>query len=84
MVESFKQVPSQIEPFFFFGCVGSQLWHMGSSLQDLCWVMWDPPPQPTDSQVVVCGLSCSVACGVLVPQPVIEPMSSASYPNQEG
>ena len=28
-----------------------------------------------DSVVVVHGLSCFVACGVLIPLPVIEPMS---------
>ena len=27
--------------------------------------------------VVACGLSCSVACEILVPQPGIEPMSPA-------
>ena len=27
--------------------------------------------------VVVCGLSCPVACGILVPQPGIEPTSPA-------
>ena len=29
------------------------------------------------SVVVVCGLSCPATCGILVPQPGIEPMSTA-------
>ena len=30
-----------------------------------------------NSLVVVCGLSCSVACGILVPGPEMEPVSPA-------
>ena len=56
--------------FFFlmficlFGCIGSQL---------------QQPPQlwHAGSVVVVCGLSCPVACGVLVLRPGIRPVSPA-------
>ena len=34
-------------------------------------------PERTGSVVVVCGLSCPTACGILVPQPGIEPASPA-------
>ena len=37
----------------------------------------DFPLGRTDSLVVVCGLSCPLACGILVPWTVIEPASSA-------
>ena len=47
------------------GCIRSQLQHMGSLLQ--C----------TDSLVGTHRLSCPVACGILVPQPGIEPKSPA-------
>ena len=33
-------------------------------------------PEHADSQVAVHGLSCSATCGILVPQPGIEPVSS--------
>ena len=39
-------------------------------MQDFSW-------QHRDSLVVVHGLSCSTACGILVPQPGIEPVSPA-------
>ena len=45
---------------YLFGCVGSWLQHMGSSLQYM------------DSLAVMDGLSCS-ACGILVPHPGTEP-----------
>ena len=34
-------------------------------------------PEHVGSVVVVCGLSCPAACGILVPRPGIEPTSSA-------
>jgi len=34
-----------------------------------------PSPEHTGSVVAVCRLSCSTACGILVPQPGIEPTS---------
>ena len=41
--------------------------------------MWDLSLQCSGfSRVVVCGLSCPAACGILVPQPEIEPASPAS------
>ena len=39
--------------------------------------MWDLLLQRTNSLVVKCGLTCSVACGTLLPQPGIEPTSPA-------
>ena len=64
---------------FFFGCAGSLLWHVGFSS---CGMQ---VPECADSVVVVrrlssCsthGLGCPVAHGILVPQPGIEPASSA-------
>ena len=47
------------------GCTGSQLQHAISLLQS------------TDCLVVAHRLSCPVACGILVPQPGIKPMSPA-------
>ena len=103
--------------YLFFGCVGSQLWHAGSSLRHVgscvvvlwlfvvvhgllfsCGMQVFSSPvaarglQSTwalqfvahglslrrrSSVVVACGLSCPVACGILVPQPGIEPVSPA-------
>ena len=48
---------------YLFDCVGSYLRHLGPFV----WLM--------ASLAVVHGLSCSVACGILAPQPGIEPMS---------
>ena len=39
--------------------------------------MWDLLLQCMDSLVVVCRLSCSTACRILVPQPEIQPVSPA-------
>lgn len=50
---------------YLLGCVQSWLQHPGSSLR------------PVGSPVVAHALSGSVACGVLVPQPGIEPKSPA-------
>ena len=49
---------------YLFDCVGCYLQHLGP-------FVW-----PMDSLAVVHGLSCSVACGILAPQPGVEPMSS--------
>ena len=49
--------------FFFFGSLWSSLWQAGSFVEH------------TDSLVIALRLSCSVGCGILVPQPGIEPMS---------
>ena len=48
------------------GCIGSQLHHAGSFI-----VVHRP------SSYMACRLSCSIACGILVPQPGIEPASPA-------
>ena len=53
--------------FFNFVCSGSLL-HCNT--QALHCGMWA-------SLVVACGLSCPAACGILVPQPGIKPMSPA-------
>ena len=50
---------------YLFGCIGSQLQHARSLLQS------------TGCLVVAHRLSCPVACGILVPQPGIKPMSPA-------
>ena len=39
--------------------------------------MWDLLLRCMDSLVVVCRLSCSTACRILVPQPEIQPVSPA-------
>ena len=50
---------------------------LSCSAQRLHWLMCELLFLPcTDSLVVVHGLACPVACGVLVPQTGIEPMSS--------
>ena len=49
--------------FFFFGSLWSSLWQAGSFIEH------------TDSLVIALRLSCSLGCGILVPQPGIEPMS---------
>ena len=41
------------------------------------YIMQDPSLWCTDSLAVACRLSCSTACGILVPQPGIEPASPA-------
>ena len=74
--------------FIIFGYVGFQLWHMGSFIEahgllSSCgawgahklWSVWTP--EHMGSVVVACGLSCPVACGILVPRPGIEPTSPA-------
>ena len=40
-------------------------------------IMWDLSLQCTDSLVLTCGLSCSEACGILIPWSGIKPMSPA-------
>ena len=47
-------------------------------LSGLSCIMWDSPcGTRTDSQVESRRLSCSMTCGILVPQPGTEPDSSA-------
>ena len=51
---------------------------LSCSLQDLHCRIWDPLLWPKGfSLVVALGLSCPVACAILVPQPGIEPVSAA-------
>ena len=40
---------------------------------ELQCIMWDLSLWPTDSLVATSGLSCSVACGILVPWPRMKP-----------
>ena len=54
--------------FYLFGCVG-----FGCSTWDLHCIVGDLSFWGTDSLVVAYGLSCSVACRILVPQPGIKP-----------
>ena len=58
--------------FIYLSAVGSQLWRPG-----FCCVMRDLRLRCTDCLVVVCGLSCSTTCGVLIPSPGIGPVSPA-------
>ena len=46
----------------------------------LCCCVWTFSSYMRTSLIVVCGLSCPVACGILVPQPGIEPV----FPALEG
>ena len=57
-----------------FGCIGSQLQHMGSLHHARSFL------SGTDSVVSVCGISCLVAYGVFVPCPGIKPV----FPAMEG
>ena len=50
---------------------------MGSSLQALGVLRVSRPPERAGSVVVNGVLSCPAACGILVPQPEMEPMSPA-------
>ena len=71
--------------FFYFGCAGSSLWcgalccgmlsFSGCSVQASLGVARGL--EHTSSVVVALGLSCFAACGMLVPQPGIEPESPA-------
>ena len=62
--------------FFFntylFGCLGSQLCYM-ESFACSSWAL-----ELVSSIVVARGLTCSVACGILVPWPRVKPTSPAS------
>ena len=65
---------------FFFGCAGSSLQHMGASL--LLWRAGSRACRLSScsmlaSLVVVLGLSCPMASGILAPRPRIEPESPA-------
>ena len=80
----YKEIKTQISgvPYFvsfLFCCVGSKFWHSESLLHHagsfivgqklkFWWV---------SSGVTACGLSCSVACGILVSQAGTEPMFPA-------
>ena len=57
--------------YLFLAASGLSCWHTGSScgLLSCCDVQ--------GSVVAACGLSCHTACGILVPQPGIQPTSSA-------
>ena len=55
----------------YLGALG--LTYLG--IQDPHCVLQDLSLQHTDSEVVTLGLSCSLACGFLVPRPGIKPAS---------
>ena len=59
-----------------FGRTGSSLPCSGFSLRQPC-LFQGTGSRCAGSGVAVCGLSCSVACGILVPQVGIEPVFSA-------
>ena len=65
--------------YLFFGCVGSSLRHTGSFVA-VCGLLSScglQAPERVGSVVVVRGLSCPMACGILVPRPGIKPVSPA-------
>ena len=66
---------------YLFGCVGSYLWLVGSSLpptrpfgeaRRLSSCAAHVTPECTGSVAAVLGLSCSVTGGILIPQPGTE------------
>ena len=71
---------------YLFGCFGSSLWCAGFSLVvarrlQSTWALFCGTRalslRHASSVVVACGLCCPLACGILVPQPGIEPRSPA-------
>ena len=59
---------------FCLFCIRSSLWHVGSALQHTGFSSCGPQaPGYMSSVVGVHGLSCSMACGILVPRPGIKP-----------
>ena len=65
------QTPA-LHPQFFLAGSG-----LSFDLRELLCILRDLSLQHTNSLVMARVLSCSVACGILVPQPGIEPMSPA-------
>ena len=71
--------------YYLFGCVGSQLRHVGSLLQRrlfvaACGILSScgrGSPEHVGSAAVAHGLSCLAARGILVSRPGIEPASLA-------
>ena len=55
--------------FILFGCLGSQLCHVGS--------LDEAPSLSSNAQAQLLCLSCSTACGTLAPRPGTEPGSPA-------
>ena len=74
---------TQIIPLFFFYNTFKKylfIYLAASALScstHLCCVMWDLSLWHVDSVVAASGLSCSVAYGILVPWPGMEPVSLA-------
>ena len=74
--------------FAYLAAVGLTcgMWALGQVSQIFCFGTWTPAVARGSSSVMCglsscgCGLSCSMACGILVPQPGIEP----SFPALEG
>ena len=63
--------------FFFFLAVTGLSWHMGSSLHHVVSLLCHMDSLVAAHGLGACGLSCSAACGILVPRPGIEPASPA-------
>ena len=63
--------------FFMFYTYLFGLSDLSCGMQDLHCVRWGLSLQWTDSLIVVQGLNCSTAWGILVPWPGIEPASPA-------
>ena len=72
MVETINE---KDEPFVLFFYLAVLVLTCGT--WELCCGMQDILLRHTGFSLVVCGLSCPVACGALVPQPGIEPASPA-------
>ena len=62
---------------FFLKTIYLAVSGLGCGARDLCCIEWDLSLQRINSLVVVREISCSTACGILVPRPWIEPMSPA-------
>ena len=62
--------------FFFFAATGLS-WHVGSSLHHVGPLLHHMNSPVVAHRLGARGLSCSAACGILVPQPGIQPASPA-------
>ena len=62
---------------FFVWLIDLPALGLSCSAWDFCCIMRDLPLQQLNSLVAVCKLSCSTACGILVSQAGIEPISPA-------
>ena len=71
--EAWHAVVHRVTSFFFNLCI--YLFDLSYGMQDLHCIMQDLSLWRVGSVVVVCRLSCSIACGIFVPLPGFEPIS---------